>query len=202
MKGATFVAFYDMGFDVSLSKNDDWQLTIQVKLFKHILNPKAEKGQTNTAIHYVPSSCVRHSSLRVDVVKTQGGLQRKQTPKIISAQSKAKTGEMWQDWRLRPRKKKAKTEKGKRKPIKTYVLSPWRPMSCLKSPGLNLQRPQVRLRGYQPLFGVNYHCLSRYVPLHLNGLTWLMYSRGWKQSANVYQHPRSDFSVHVCRQRL
>lgn len=58
---------------------------------------------------------------------------------------------------------------------------------------LTLQRPQVRLRGYQPLFGVNYHCLSRYVPLHLNGLMCLMHSGGWKQRANVYQRPRSDF---------
>lgn len=93
-----------------------------------------------------------------------------------------------------PGKRKEKQRKETGTPIKTYVLSPWRPMSCLKSPGLYLQRPQVRLRGYQPLFGVNYHCLSIYVPLHLNGLTWLMYSEGWKQSANVYQHPRSDFS--------
>lgn len=78
-------------------------------------------------------------------------------------------------------KEESKNTERKKKPIKTYVLGPWRPMSCLKSPGLNLQRPQVRLRGYQPLFGVNYHCLSRYVPLHLNGLTCLMHSEGWKQ---------------------
>lgn len=58
----------------------------------------AEKGQTNTVIHYVFSSHVRHSSLWVCVVKTRDGLQRKQTPQIISAQSKAKMGEMWQGW--------------------------------------------------------------------------------------------------------
>lgn len=90
-------------------------------------------------------------------------------------------------------KELSKNREREKKPIKTYVLGPWRPMSCLKSPRLNLQRPQVRLRGYQPLFGVNYHCLSRYVPLHLNGLTCLMQSGGWKQRANVYQRPRSGF---------
>lgn len=91
-------------------------------------------------------------------------------------------------------KELSKNRERKKKPIKTYVLGPWRPMSCLKSPRLNLQRPQVRLRGYQPLFGVNHHCLSRYVPLHLNGLTCLMQSGGWKQKANVYQRLRSGFS--------
>lgn len=90
-------------------------------------------------------------------------------------------------------KELSKNRERKRKPIKTYVLGPWRPMSCLKSPRLNLQRPQVSLRGYQPLFGVNYHCLSRYVPLHLNGLTCLTHIGPWKQRANVYQRPRSGF---------
>lgn len=157
-----------MGFDVSLSKNGDWQLTIQVKLFKHILNPKAEKGQTNTAIHYVPSSRVRQPA---GLCCENSGWTPKETDSkdyLGPKQKREKCGRTG-DW------DPGKRKKGKRKPIKTYVLSPWRPMSCLKSPGLNLQRPQVRLRGYQPLFGVNYHCLSRYVPLHLNGLTWLMY---------------------------
>lgn len=59
-----------------------------------------------------------------------------------------------------------------------------------EEPRASGRRPRVRLRGYQPLFGVNYYCLTRYVPLHLNGLTHVMYLGGENQSTNIYQHPR------------
>lgn len=77
-----------------------------------------------------------------------------------------------------PHKKKVETEKEKKKPIKTHVLGPWRPMSCLKCPGRKVKGHRLGSEVISHCLEFNYYCLSRYVPLHLNGLTRLMYLGG------------------------
>lgn len=71
-------------------------------------------------------------------------------------------------------------------------------MSCLKRPGHKVKGHRLGSEVISHCLEFNHYCLSRYVPLQLNGLTWLML----KQRANLYQHPRSHFCVHVYWQRL
>lgn len=93
------------------------------------------------------------------------------------------------EWQI-PRKKKGKTEKEKKKAIKTYVFSPWRPLSRLKRPGQKVKSHRLGSEVISHCLEFNYYCLS----ICTSTAEWINVvnvCRGGNQRANLCQHPHS-----------
>lgn len=112
-------------------------------VYRRIAKPR--EGQTNRCIHCcLLITCTLQQPLALCCENSGWALKETDSKDYLGpAQNKNQRKTAEQDRRVeREIQKRRKQNREKKKPIKIYVLSPWRPMSCLKS-------PEVKVRGHR-----------------------------------------------------